>query len=321
MSQIGLISNIRSQRNRRGMPAIRDVLARYPQVLHGEVDRIEDIVPILQTFARREVDHVIVNGGDGTVQAILTELRNGAAFEHFPSLSILPGGMTNLIAHDVGLKGRRDRSLARLIEATTAGNGVVRLTRSVLSMTCAPDRPPTHGMFLGTAAFHRGILFSRQRVHSLGLERSAATGLALGLILLRAMIGRSGIDRLIQGERIEIALDGQRVEEARDYFLVLATTLDRLTLGLMPFWGGGGSGTCRYTSIVSPPQRLHRALLPALRGRPRPWMAESGYASGLAEEIALRMTCPIVFDGQIFTPEPDFPVIIRADHKVVFLRC
>lgn len=320
MSQIGLISNIQSQRNRRDMTAIRDVLARYPQVLHGEIDRIEDIVPVLRTFAGRGVDHVVVNGGDGTVQATLTELCNGAAFEHFPLLSVLPGGMTNLIAQDVGLKGRRDRSLTRLIEATTAGNGVVRLTRSVLSMTYAPDRPPTHGMFFGTAAFHRGILFSRQRVHSLGLKRSAATGLALGLILLRAMIGRSGVDQLVQGERIEIALDGQRAEEARDYFLVLVTTLERLTLGLMPFWGDG-AGTCRYTSIGFPPQRFHRALLPTLRGRPRPWMAESGYVSGLAKEIALRMTCPIVFDGQIFTPEPDFPVILRADHKAVFLRC
>ena len=320
MTKIGLISNLHSQRNRRDMPAIRDALARHPAVLHDEIDRIEDLVPGLRRFARRGVDHVIVNGGDGTVQATLTELCNGTAFEHFPALSILPGGMTNLIAQDVGLKGHRGRSLSRLIEAATAGTGLVRLTRPVLSLTLAAGRPPTHGMFLGTAAFHGAVLFSRRKVHPLGLVRSAATGLALGLILLKTLIGRPGGGGLIRGERIAITLDGRPAEAARDYFLVLVTTLDRLTLGLMPFWGDG-DGHCRYTSIRFPPRRFSRALLPILAGRPRPWMAASGYVSGVAEEIALELTCPIVFDGQIFTPEPDFPVILRSDHKVDFLRC
>ncbi len=320
MSRIGLISNTRSQRNQRGMAAIRAALSLYPQVQHAEIGEIQEVGDILREFARREVDHVIVNGGDGTVQATLTELFNGAVFERFPLLSILPGGMTNLIAQDVGLKGQPVRSLVRLIEATAAGDRGARLTRPVLSMTYAPHSPPVHGMFLGTAAFYRSIQFSREKVHSLGVVRSAATGLALGLILLRAIAGKAGDDRLIQGERIAIELDGQGGEEERDYFIVLVTTLEHLTLGLMPFWGSG-DGMCRYTSIGFPPQRLHRALLPLLRGRPRPWMAENGYLSGRAGEIALRMSCPIVFDGQIYTPMPDFPVILRADHKAVFLRC
>ena len=116
-----------------------------------------------------------------------------------------------------------------------------------------------------------------------------------------------------------VELDG-RSTPPQDYLLFLATTLERLMLGLMPFWGEGNGGV-RYTSIGFPPQRLWRALLPVVRGRPRPWMAARGYESGWTGECRLSLQCPIVFDGEIFTPEPGTPVALRADRHVTFLRC
>ena len=51
------------------------------------------------------------------------------------------------------------------------------------------------------------------------------------------------------------------------------------------------------------------------------WMAARGYESGGANECRLSLQCPIVFDGEIFTPEPGTPVTLRADRRVTFLRC
>ena len=46
------------------------------------------------------------------------------------------------------------------------------------------DQPPIHGLFFGTAAFYRGTILGRAEVHPLGVEKSAAAGLALVWFLL-----------------------------------------------------------------------------------------------------------------------------------------
>ncbi len=63
------------------------------------------------------------------------------------------------------------------------------------------------------------------------------------------------------------------------------------------------------------------ALLPLARGRPRPWMAESGYRSHRPDRVSMRSACPIIFDGQTFTPDPAVPVIISGDRRLTFLSC
>jgi hypothetical protein len=116
-----------------------------------------------------------------------------------------------------------------------------------------------------------------------------------------------------------IDLDGVRQSGER-YFLVLATTLRRLILGVMPFWGDG-RGQIRYTSIAFPPVRLARALLPVLYGRPRPWMNERGYLSRTVDDVAITTDEPLVIDGEFVSPEPNVPVLLRSDREAVFVRC
>lgn len=319
MTRIGVISNPLSQRNRRGLDGVRAVLARHPDVLHVELDAVADLDTVLADLARREVDFLVVNGGDGTVQAVLTELCNGAAFAQPPPLAIVSGGMTNLIALDVGLRGRPDKALARLIERAQSG-GCEQVRRRLLALTRAPGELPVYGMFFGAAAFYRAVLFTRGKIHSLGAEGSAAAGLALTAMISRILLRRGPTSaQFYQGEDMAIDLDGARQEE-ESYFLILATTLDRLLLGLMPFWGNG-TGHIRYTSVAFPPPKLARALVPVMRGRPKPWMTESGYHSRLTNDVAIATTLPVVLDGEIFHPVATAPIVLRSDREVVFARC
>lgn len=320
MIRIGLISNPRSQRNRRRMPAMRAAAARHGDLLHVELEDISATAEALRDFARREVELVIVSGGDGTVQKVLTELLNGSGFAAMPPLALLPSGMTNLIAADVGLRGDPVRSLCRLCRLAS-GAAMTRetLVRPVLSMRRAPGEPPIHGMFLGAAAFYHGIMAARDEVHPLGAKHHAAAALALALALFRLVTGRRGANMLLHGECMTVELDGTPAQP-RDELLFMATTLQRLILGVMPFWGEG-PGQLRYTSIGFPPQRLWRALLPALRGRPKPWMEPHGYRSGKVGECRITLDSPVVFDGEIFTPEPGVAVILSADRQATFLRC
>ena len=59
---------------------------------------------------------LVINGGDGTVQAALTELHNGGHFgDQPPPVAVLPSGKTNLIALDLGARGDPVAALERLI--------------------------------------------------------------------------------------------------------------------------------------------------------------------------------------------------------------
>jgi Diacylglycerol kinase catalytic domain len=320
MMRAGLISNPLSQRNRARQPAMRQAAAGYPDLLHAELDSVHATAEVLRDFARREVGLLIVSGGDGTVQKVLTELLNRQDFDPLPPLAVLPGGMTNLIAADVGLQGDPVQSLVKL-RRLAADPAVARetLERSVLSLQRTPGEPPIHGMFLGTAAFYHAIMMARQQVHPTGAKHDLALAMGLALALFRLLTGWRGASPLSRGQPMAVELDG-RATPPQDYLLFLATTLERLMLGLMPFWGEG-NGDLRYMRVGFPPRNLWRALLPVIRGRPRPWMASRGYDSARTRECRLSLQCPIVFDGEIVTPEPGTPVTLRADHRVTFLRC
>ena len=56
MTRIGVISNPLSQRNRRSLGSVRTALARYPDVLHVELDAVADLDKVLADLARQEVD-------------------------------------------------------------------------------------------------------------------------------------------------------------------------------------------------------------------------------------------------------------------------
>jgi len=318
--KIGIISNPRSHRNRRAMAGLRELIAGQAEVLHVEIDDMADLAEILADFSRREVGRIVVNGGDGTVQAVMTALLNNGGADEPPPLAVLASGRTNLIAHNIGLAGRPLDGLARLF-ARRGGDPLEGVSRPVLSLDLGGGGPVIHGMFLGSAAFYRGTLIGRTSFHPLGAVGPAVVGLSLGLVLARALLGRPG--GILQGDTMTLIPDGDRgTARSRDYFLLLATTLDHLILGLTPFWDdGGGTGALRLTTVTYPPPRLARALLPLARGRPRPWMAECGYRSRRLARVTLVSACPIVFDGQIFTPDPAVPVTIGGGRSLRFLRC
>lgn len=314
--RIGVISNPRSQRNLGDMGPMRDLIARR-SLPNGEIDEMHSVPAILRSFAEEGVEVVAVSGGDGTVQAVLTALLNDRIFPKMPSLAVLAGGMTNLIAADVGMKEHPVEGLERLLEPGELP-GRIAITRPVLSLQMEPSAMPVHGMFLGTAGFYRAVQLVRRRVHPLGAERNLAAGMGIAASIARLLIGRPGKDGLFQGDSIRIDVDGDRGAK-RDYLLWMATTLDRFIMHLSPFWGNGALPV-RYTAVPFPPRRLALALWPILSGRPRGWMADAGYESGRASSLEIRLTCPIVFDGEVFNPHPEQPVTLRADNKVTFWR-
>lgn len=325
MPRLAVISNPKSQRNRQGaLDGLKVVIASHPDVLHEELWDFSELGAMVERLVRDGTEVIAVNGGDGTVQAVLTELaRRRPAAEAAPKLAVLAGGMTNVIAKDVGLDGKPAKALERLIASLSApgsDGGAAVVTRPLIGLVLDPEKPPVYGMFFGAAGFYQAVRLANDKVRTRGVAGSLASASTLMLSIFRLLFGRSGSgDPLYRGEPMAIGVDGKRGEETPNLILI-ATTLDKLILGLRPFWGDDDHAI-RYTSVDFPPKRLARALFPVLRGRPVGWMKDEGYRSGSASTMTIDIKSPVVLDGEIFHPAPGVPVRLTGGRTQTFLQC
>ena len=317
MSKIGLISNPRSQRNRRGLDEIGAVVASAPDVIHVATEGHEALDDILLEFARQDVGLVLINGGDGTVQRVLTRLLETPSFERLPYLAILPRGMANTTAVDVGLRGKAGAALARLIAANRNGTLADRMVERPILRIQNIQGGPQRGMMFGAGAIPDAIELCCRQVYARGLKGNLAMGVTLAGVLLGGVLGRGG-NGVLRGHDMALALDGGS-ESRADRLLVLATTLHRLILGSRPFWNDDGQ-PIRCTSIGYPPENLLRSAPKVLYGWRRKTLPAELYHSQGARRIAIRLDAPFTVDGEMFQPLPDQPVVITAADHARFVR-
>jgi diacylglycerol kinase (ATP) len=318
MPKIGLISNPRSQRNRRGLQEIRQVLAGHPDIVHVATEACGELDEVLADFARRGVDLLLINGGDGTVQTVLTRLLEKHPFETPPYLAILPRGMANTTAADVGLRGNTAVALSRLIAAGRDGTIADHLVeRPVLRIENLAGDVPQRGMMFGAGAIPDAIDLCNRQVYARGLRGDFAMGVTLAALLLGSALGRRS-NGILRPHDVGVTLDGGG-ENRIDRLLVLATTLHRLILRSTPFWNYDAH-PIRYTSIAYPPEHLLRAAPKVLYGWGRRALRPEVYDSKGARRIALRLDAPFTVDGETFDPLPNRPVVITAADRARFVR-
>ena len=318
MPKLGLISNPRSHRNRRGLDGIQRAVADAPEVIHIATEAPHDLDAALLEMARQEVGMLLINGGDGTVQTVLTRILEDRPFATVPYLAILARGTANTTAADVGLRGEPAAAVGRLLAAIRAGKAAEHLVeRPILRLENLRGQGPQRGMMFGAGAIQDAIELCCREVYARGLKGDLAIGVTLTGLLLGAGIRRRS-HRVLRGHDIGVALDGD-AEHRRSRLLVLATTLDRLILGSRPFWNHDGR-PIRYTSIGYPPVRLLRSVPKVLYGWRRPSLSPEAYDSRGAGRIDVRLDAPFTVDGETFEPLPDRPVLITAPDRLRFVR-
>jgi diacylglycerol kinase family enzyme len=316
--RLGVISNPLSGGNRRGLTAIHRVLVGQPHVLHRRVQTPEETAEALADFARKEVAVVAVNGGDGTIQAVLTGLFYRQPFEQLPLLALLRAGTDSVIPGDVGLRGSRESGLRRLLKWTRnpEQNGVIA-KRNIMRVRPAPDQEPRYGMIFGAAIVYQATRFTHRRIHSMGLGGELAPGLAVARFALAILTRNS---RLIKPVAITLGIDQQPAQQ-HDFLLVVISTLERLFLGLRPFWGIE-SGALPISAITAEPKHLLRVFPSLARGRThRLGIPENGYLSHRADKIQMTMNTKFTLDGQVYAPDPQLgPVVVENGGQASFLR-
>lgn len=316
--RIGLISNPFSGGNRKGMQPVERMLAGCGRALHRQAVHPDEVKEAIHDFARHGVDLVAVNGGDGTIHAVLTALFTTEWPDRAPVLALLRAGTTSMIARDVGLPGSRLQGLLRLLEWAYAGRGAAFLVkRPVLRLEWEKGGEPMYGMFFGTGDIYEGIKFCHARVYIKGVGGELAAGLTLVRFLLGAVRGDR---KTVPPAPMRVGLDGMAMQDM-DVLVLLVTTLGRLFLGIRPYWGTEG-GPLHFTAIRSDAAHLLRAVPSLIRGRKSRWTSpRHGYLSHNLCDLRLSIESGFTLDGQLYQSDPRCGALwLKKGGEAEFLR-
>jgi hypothetical protein len=168
---------------------------------------------------------LVINGGDGTVQATLTELYHGGHFgDSPPPVAVLPNGKTNLIAHDLGAAGDPIEALERVL--AIAGTDLVPhiVSRELIALSDGRGNSrPVLGMFLGGAGLADTILYCRHKIYPLGLPNWAAHFLTFLLGLISVVVGRRSPLLPAQWAPIKVSISRKGEMQGRFAFVMAAS--------------------------------------------------------------------------------------------------
>jgi diacylglycerol kinase (ATP) len=313
---VGLISNPASGHNRDQFEGIRSRIAHTPVIHHCITYSPSDIAPALQELAALNIEVLAINGGDGTVSAILGELLESQLFAQPPLIALLPGGTANMNAGDIGVRGSLQMAVERFCQWCKGERDISGKVaqRELLRVLIGNNRPPRYGMFLGSGAVVHGAEYAHQEIHSRGLRDDFS--LALGT--LRTVWGVLRDDPTFNRHvAITLTLDDGPPTQY-DTLILAVSTLQRLAFGMRPFWSTE-PGAIRLTLMAQGCTRFARTFFSIVRGRPsRNAIPASGYHSHNASRIRLAMKGKINLDGELL--EIDDAVDISASAPLRFLR-
>jgi hypothetical protein len=318
--RIALLSNPKSTGNIAQLPRIREYCDSHPDVFHYEVEQASQIGDAMRIIARVQPKVLVINGGDGTVQATLTELYNGGHFEdETPPVAVLPSGKTNLIALDLGARGDPIAMLERLIELARAdalGSYIVPRELIALRRPGSEDRPVI-GMFLGGAGLAETMLYCRHKIYPLGLPNRISHGLTFLAYIARLALKLKTGFLPPPAKQTDLVMPNRDSISGRFAFLAV-TTLDRLLLsGQM---GGEGRGPLKVVVIEESTRTVLRALAAGLTGGYKGKKMRGIHFEEVDEVTIEGDSSHLILDGETFRAEPGNPIHLMPAQPLSFVK-
>ena len=313
-----MLSNPKSTGNIAQLSRIRDYCADHPDIFHYEVERAEQIGDGLRTIARVRPKMLIINGGDGTVQAALTEIHNGGHFgTEPPPVAVLPNGKTNLIALDLGAQGDPIVALERLVLLAQSDLSLHIVARELIALRSDPSSRPVIGMFLGGAGLADTMLYCRDKIYPLGLPNGLSHVLTAVAVFVRMFLGLQS--RFLPPIPSPLQVSVRREGPITGRFALLAvTTLEKMLLASE--LKGTGRGALKLLAIEEKRGSLVRAFFASLLGKlGRSGMQGVHYEE--ADEISIEGEGGnVILDGEMFRTRLGQPIVLRPAQPLSFVR-
>lgn len=316
--RVALLSNPRSTGNLAQLSRIRSYCADHPDIFHYEVEDVAQIGDALRSIARVRPKMLVINGGDGTVQAALTEMHNGSHFgDNPPPMAVIPSGKTNLIALDLGVHGDPIVALERLVELAQGDLADHLVARELIALREDGSERPVIGMFLGGAGLADTMLYCRTKIYPLGLPNGVSHVLTALAVLVRLILGLRASFLPPRASMLQVSTGHDRSMTGK-FTLLVVTTLDKLLLS--SHLQTSGRGPLKLLAIEESPGSLLRAFVASLRGR----LGRSpmrGVHLEEADEISIEGdSSNVILDGEMFRATTGRPIRLRTAQPLSFVR-
>jgi hypothetical protein len=320
-TRIALLSNPKSTGNIAQLPRIREYCASHPDVFHYEVEHVSQIGEAMISIARVRPSVLAINGGDGTVQAALTELTNGGHFGEFPPpVAVLPSGKTNLIAIDLGARGDPIETLERLIALARADDLAAHtVARELIALRRGDGQGrPVIGMFLGGAGLADTMLYCREKIYPLGLPNNVAHAITALAAMAKQLFRIKASFLPPDSKPLSVLLSAPSGRLSGRFSLLAVTTLEKLLLSTNI--GVHRQGTLKLLAIEERPKSVIRALLAKIGGKLGTFSLDGVHVKE-ADEITIEgEDSDVILDGETFRAVPGNAINLRPAQPLSFVK-
>ncbi len=313
---VAVLSNPKSTTNQLAMDRVRSIVNESPNVVHFELKDISSIDEALELFARANPSLLVINGGDGTVGAVLAALLYRNPFRIIPPIAVMPGGKTNMTAADLGIKGDPEAVLKQLLLIARQGRIPDMLTnRNLIELDLGNGEEPKVGTFFGAAGIVKAIKWTRENAYSKGLPNWLSHFMAFTRVA-GAFLGFGRDQSIVKSGEIGISMRGA-TPQSSNYVMITATTLDRLVLGLKPY-GHEGAGGIKFSAVEYGADNTRRALW-ALFTRGWGGSKIDGLFTRRSNEISITCSDSVTLDGELFDLDDKQVLRLRGDRSLTFV--
>lgn len=318
--RIALLSNPKSTGNIAQLPRIREYCADHPDVFHYEVEHASQIGEAMTSIALVRPSVLAINGGDGTVQAALTELYNNAHFGELPPpVAVLPSGKTNLIALDLGARGDPVETLERLIElARTDDLARYTVARELIALRHGEREEPVIGMFLGGAGLADTMIYCRDKIYPLGLPNGIAHAITAFALFMKLLLGIKGNFLPPDAQPLNVSLHEGGDNITGRFSLLAVTTLEKLLLASE--LGGRREGVLKLLAVEERPSSIIRGLIASLAGKLGRESVRGVHFEEAAEITIEGENSNVILDGEMFRAVSGSPINLRPAQPLSFVK-
>jgi hypothetical protein len=314
-SKVGLIYNPLGGWFRKHAIQAKELLAALPEIKQIQEFNATEFEQAVITVVSMKIEWLIIVGGDGTLQGIISCLFERLPPHSWPKITIVPAGTTNMTALDLGAGKRAEQVLLKIRQYLFQSSGVIRHVKRPVLRIEQTGKKNVYGMVLGFGLIARGVKFSRGQIKQIGITGNIFTILIVLHSLVTTFLGKP---KAAWAPAYISQKDSRGVLYKKVYLFALVSALEKLLLGIRPYWGQE-SAPLHVTLIEQNSKHFWWNIWSLITGRGHHLQRSDGYISYNTTSIELWLDDEYIVDGELHHVSSQHgPMKITADGPIQF---
>lgn len=323
MIPIGVITNIYSGANKKGKhkkKLLKKIFQNYAIV--EKTSRIDQISVVLERFKEQDVKILCIDGGDGTIQKVMTEwIKQNGEDTELPFLIPLRGGTSNATAHDFGIKGDATIISKKVMEELKKfERGEISQfdyeTRNLLKIQASFHPAIEYGFIMANGIVYKAI----KKYQDTGDPSLRTTFSIIAETVMSALLQSYFQQGFFDLYNADIIIDGVH-RNAKEFIGVLASALNRLFFHITPFHPETfDKKGFNFAALSLPANEAARHAFELFRGHRSEALNEDVFFNDRVNEVLINSSEGMMIDGELFHNERPGEVKIFQGPEVKILK-